>query len=383
MEWFEEAKRNAAIFEEWQGKNIVCYGAGSKGRQSIQILREHGIEPAVVCDGNSALWGQSCEGVIILGYDEMKKKFDDYTILLTCVWENALSILEFLQSRQESHPIVFFANPYKVETKVLSLDEVEKQRDALDESYRLLADDESRRLFVNFLRWKMTGDISATATRRNNSWLEVFDNNLIPRRPDYTYVDVGAYTGDTLIRFLAFSRGQYKKILCYEPDKTSFHELEKMVDRCRLYDVENYNIGLMSTGGEQTFFSPGNNTVYESSNFFRDVNVSIKNDLIEGGVQGESHTVKISTLDECLADYRNDAIFLKIDALASEGEIIYGASNVLAIASPVVVMEYGTHSEYMADTIPFMHRMNSKYKFYLRQMYSGDNSRTFLYVVAG
>ena len=381
MDWFEEAKRNAAIFEQWQGKNIVCYGAGSKGRQSIQILREHGIEPAVVCDGNSALWGQSCEGVTILGYDEMKKKFDDYTILLTCVWENALSIRKFLQSQQEQHPIVFFSNPYKVETKVFSLAEVEEQREALDESYHLLADDESRCLFVNFLRWKMTGDISATAKRQNNSWLEVFDSNLIPKCPDYTYVDVGAYTGDTLIRFLSFCRGQYKKILCYEPDKTNFYELEKMVDRCRLTDVEIFNIGLMSAGGVQTFFAPSNNTVYESANFFRDVNVSIRNAMIEDGVQGDSQTVKISTVDNCLAEHKNDTLLMKIDTMGSEGEIIKGASEILATAAPVVVMEYGTHSKYMADMIPFMNRVNSNYKFYLRQIYAFDNSRTHLYVI--
>ncbi len=382
MDWFEEAKRNAAVFEQWQGKNIVCYGAGSKGRQSIQILREHSIEPVAVCDGNSALWGHLCEGVTILSYDEMRKTFADYTILLTCVWENALSIRDFLQSQQERHPILFFANPYKVETKVLSLDEVEAQQEALDESYRLLADDESRNLFVNFLRWKMTGDISATAKRKNNNWLEVFDNNLLPKRSDYTYVDVGAYTGDTLVRFMAFCQGQYKKILCYEPDKTNFHELEKMVDRCRLQDIEIFDIGLLSSGGAQTFFAPSDNTVYESANFFRDVNVSIKNDLIEDGVQGDSQSVKVSTLDECLSEYRSDKLLLKIDTMASEGEIIKGSSDILATAAPVVVMEYGTHSKYMADMIPFMHRMSSRYKFYLRQMYSYNNSRTFLYAVA-
>ena len=211
MDWFEETKRNAFIFEQWRGRNIICYGAGSKGRQSIQILREHGIEPVAVCDGNPSLWGQMCEGVKIISYDDMKVVFDNYTILLTCVWENALSILEFLQSRQEFHPIVFFSNPYKVETKVLSFEEVSQQREALDESYRLLADDESRRLFVNFLRWKMTGDISATAQGKSNNWLEVFDNELIPRRSDYTYVDVGAYTGDTLIRLWLFVKASIKK----------------------------------------------------------------------------------------------------------------------------------------------------------------------------
>ena len=40
-----------------------------------------------------------------------------------------------------------------------------------------------------------------------------FDDKLIPVSDKHSYVDVGAYTGDTLLKFYAFSRGRYKKIM--------------------------------------------------------------------------------------------------------------------------------------------------------------------------
>lgn len=346
-------------------------------------MKQHGIDPVAVCDANPELWGKTCEGVPILSYDEMQTKYNNYTILLTCVLENAISIRNYLLSRHESNLIVFFSNPYKVETKVLSLDELVENKGLLDESYSLLEDDESRKLFVNFLRWKMTGDITATAKKRNNCWLEVFDSDLILERPDYTYIDVGAYTGDSLIRFLAFCRGQYKKILCIEPDTTNFYELEKIVKNCRLQNVEIKNIGLWSTGAGKNFpfYSLNSETAYESSNFFRDVNISLSNNVYKKTEQGGNQFCSIYTLDESLRDFRENTLLLKIDTMGAEGEIVRGAKETLSESSPVLVMEYGTHSKYMSDLIPFIHENNSGYKFYLRQMYAYNNSRTFLYAI--
>ena len=44
-------------------------------------------------------------------------------------------------------------------------------------------------------------------------------------------------------------------------------------------------------------------------------------------------------------------------------------------------MEYGTYSEYMGDSIPYLLSLNPEYQFYLRQRYVFDNSRTVLYAV--
>ena len=74
-------------------------------------------------------------------------------------------------------------------------------------------------------------------------------------------------------------------------------------------------------------------------------------------------------------------LYIKIDTMGAEGEIIKGAKETLSLSSPILVMEYGTHSNYMSDMIPFIHDNNPTYKFYLRQMYAYNNSRTFLYAI--
>lgn len=77
----------------------------------------------------------------------------------------------------------------------------------------------------------------------------------------------------------------------------------------------------------------------------------------------------------------NNDILLKLDALASEGEILRGAEKIIKIKKPVIVMEYGTHSKYIANIIPFLKGLRYDYKFYLRQHKAMSNRRIFLYAI--
>ncbi len=85
-----------------------------------------------------------------------------------------------------------------------------------------------------------------------------------------------------------------------------------------------------------------------------------------------------SYLDEIVSE---EHVLLKIDALASEGEIIRGGVELIRKKRPVIIMEYGTHSEHISDMIPLIKELRNDYKFILRQKTSFNNSRTVLFAV--
>ncbi|MDR2803521.1 MAG: hypothetical protein LBB22_04445 [Treponema sp.] len=60
-----------------------------------------------------------------------------------------------------------------------------------------------------------------------------FDKTILPAHDSHIYLDMGAYTGDTLIRFYAFCGGKYKKIIAMEPDKKIFSKMRYMTKACR------------------------------------------------------------------------------------------------------------------------------------------------------
>lgn len=118
---------------------------------------------------------------------------------------------------------------------------------------------------------------------------------------------------------------------------------------------------------------------YESSNFFRSVDVTLSNSLDSGG---KEKTVSVKTLDSYMDEINDEKhILLKIDALASESEIIKGGQELIRKKKPIIVMEYGTHSEHISDIIPRIKKLRNDYKFFLRQKTVYDNSRTVLYAV--
>lgn len=84
-------------FNNLKTKKIVCWGAGSKGRQTLELLREKGIEPIAFCDNNKDLQGKNMKGIPILNYDAIKNKFYDYCICITCTYVNAMEIYNELK----------------------------------------------------------------------------------------------------------------------------------------------------------------------------------------------------------------------------------------------------------------------------------------------
>lgn len=382
-EWFEKLIDSAGYFESLKSNdNIVCWGAGSKGRQTLEILQEKGIRPVAFIDNNSQLFGQLVDDIPIFDYGTIRKKYRRYCICITATLFNALEIYNMLQDAGEQNYIYFISNPFKAENKFLSTKEIEDDQEDYDESYSLLADEGSKQLFIEFLNWKITGDISIiNRNYHNKSWLEYFDESIIPTSDNYCYIDVGAYTGDSICRFLAFVNGKYNQIIAFEPDKNNMNELKTLIRNGRLERIKLICEGLWSKETEKIFYKRSGSGSYESSNFFRDVNITLSNNLVNN-LEGGSEKVIVRALDSYLYMLQeNNDILLKLDALASEGEILRGAEKIIKIKKPVIVMEYGTHSKYIANIIPFLKGLRYDYKFYLRQHKAMSNRRIFLYAI--
>lgn len=361
-------------------QNVVCYGAGSKGIQSLHLLREMDIEPQYFIDSNKSKWGTKVEGIEVIGYEKLKELTSQYCILLTCVYTNACEIELFLREQGEKNPIIFFANPFKAEEKLLSIEEVKNNKLNLEKSYKYLSDEKSKNIMLDFLNWKMTGNQSYTYRYTEGDWKEFFYDDILPKSKKYTYVDIGAYTGDSIIRFLAFAEGFYDKIIAFEPDKSNFNAMRDSFDKLRLNNlkIEYINKGLWSCNTELSFYSAPDNKIYESSNFFADTDRLIMSGRKIDGMQHEEK-VNVNTLDSYKINA--DKLLIKIDALASEAEILFGGGQIIKEQHPILIFEFGTHSKHIFDLIPFIYHLDNSYKFYLRQLSTFNNSRTILYVL--
>lgn len=354
--------------------HIICYGAGSKGVQTVDLLREKGIEPFCFIDSDEKKWGKNIDGLPVYGIDEIRG-LRDCCILITTVYKTAVEIRNCVSW---GATVLFCANPYKSEKKFLTMQEVVND-DNFRLTYDLLSDEKSKKIWIDHINWKITGNSEHTAKWTEGDWLEFFYSKEIPIKDNYTYVDVGAYTGDTIIRFLAFCRGKYHKIYAFEPDEANYIRLKEFIENSRLPEESIYieKRGLWSENTLLSFSRPSDNKAYESSNFFCDTSNILPTERLT-----EGNTVQTDKLEVCKLDnYSNlfqGELLIKIDALSSEYEIICGAKEIIKNLRPVIVMEIGTRYKNTLDTIPLLWSLNKGYKFYLRQLKIFDNSRTIL-----
>lgn len=97
----------------------------------------------------------------------------------------------------------------------------------------LLEDEESKRIFVNILANRMAFHLAQYSYDEMMSDDEYFHLPFMKLSDKEVYVDCGAYTGDTIERFLEAVDGQCDFVYAYEMAKENFGLLEKNVSRMK------------------------------------------------------------------------------------------------------------------------------------------------------
>lgn len=223
-----------------QMTNIVIYGTGSMSQRVMNILQHHGIVPVAVVDGDSKKIGKHYINrdydEKIIGYDEMKKRYDDYTILLTVNIDHAVEIKRELMNKGETHPIIQMQCPFKVDDVLY--DGEDSDASVIREQF---CDDRSKNIFDCFLRYKYTGDaLELVKYSDGNSY---FDPGIIDPNMAYCYVDEGCFTGDTIADFLLFCNKGYKKIIGVEADPINAKKAQKFIQYGRIDNAVIINRG--------------------------------------------------------------------------------------------------------------------------------------------
>ena len=123
-----------------------------------------------------------------------------------------------------------------------------KNKKNFDEVYDNLADDFSKKSFYAY--------VQAKVLKNNRSLIPYvispqyfFTPSLWKKDDSDVMLDCGAFDGDSILDFVAFSGGKYKRIIACEPDIVN---LEKLRENMRVRDIKNVvalNVGLSDKKG--------------------------------------------------------------------------------------------------------------------------------------
>lgn len=367
-------------------ENIILFGCGGKGRQAIKLFEKLDIHISAACDNNKEIQGKLFYGTIFIqSLDAVLSdtKKGDTCFLLTCSINYATEIEHELRRKCPNIPVFHLCNPFKIEQSLISSSEIEENKELLAKQYAWLGDEESKNIFVDSLNSKITGNMLPLLKYPTGSAIYTFfDEQLVPVDEENVYMDIGAYTGDTITSYIVYCRGKYKNIIGVEADKGNYASLQKLIQFSRVPNVEVYNIGLWSSDDEKVFYTSKRNDKinYDSPNLFQNVDKMADNlslNKIDGHLTQE--VIHLKTLDELTQEiYPN---IIKINALAADRQIIMGGRHYIAEKKPILIFEFGVTKKDVFEMLSVIKEINPDYTFYFRRKKVFGDIKTVTYCI--
>lgn len=220
------------------GTPVALFGAGNIGRQSLLALRSLGVEAVCFADETPGKIGQSIEGVAVCTPREAARRVAPSGLFLCTFYGPRASLdaactrisRELGQVAASFLPLIrlapsAFQEHYAFET---SCEAVEASFAQVDWLFRRLTDESSRALLAAQQAFRLTLDSSVLPPPEPP--LSALAENGVAFEP-VTFVDCGAYDGDTVNAFIEVSGGRFRRIVAYEPDVGNFALLQGGVGR--------------------------------------------------------------------------------------------------------------------------------------------------------
>ncbi len=230
----------------------------------------------------------------------------------------------------------------------LKAEELYHHIDDFDWLYQHLGDYRSKELLYSILNNWYQYDFITTNKTREYLYDDYFDLDLVKCNQEEVIVDLGAYTGDTILSYFKnYGEDCYKKIYCYEITSNTFDILKE-----NLKDYPNIEYRQKGIGDQIGKMNVESNSSSESANTLK---------IDENGV------LAITTLDD---DITESITLIKADIEGYEQKAIRGAKNHIINDHPKLLISVYHHNEDLWKIPRMIYDLSKEYKFYLR--YSGS-----------
>ena len=210
------------------------------------------------------------------------------------------------------------------------------------ETYNLLEDDKSKKIFEKVINFKITFDFKFMEGFTNNHEEQYFDKEIIPKIKDINFVDGGTYIGDSLPSIIK-NFPDYNKIFCIEPNNLHIGIAKKNFSLQR--DIEFINCGL------------GN----------KEVKATQEQEL-KDNCYHDYQAEDINTLDNLISEKID---FIKLDIEGAEQDTIEGAINTIKKYHPILAICIYHKAEDWYKVPKMVLDIRNDYKVYIRHYMEG------------
>lgn len=283
---------------------IVMYGTGNGADKVLDILDETGVKISGVTASAGFVRERFFRGYPVKPIEYFEESFGEFTVIIT-FGSSRPEVIDNIKSISQRHKVLVPCVPV-IENEIFDRVFLENHAKEINLAYSVLADDFSKKIFSGYVNFQFGGELTSlfeTETPESEAYTDILKLNK-----NETFVDIGAYRGDTVAKFLKFCGGEYKNIVAAEPD---FKTFSKLCENCgTLPRFKAINAAVTGIDGEVEF----------SQNAGRQSAV---------GKGTLTKSVTLATLCEGISPS-----FIKIDSEGCELEILKAGESILKEFKP-------------------------------------------------
>ena len=201
---------------------VCIYGTGNACERILAEFDRRGIKCAGIFASDGFVRERSFAGFPVMSLAQAEERFGDFTAC-AAFGSELPDVMQKLRELRDSHGLVMPDLPIAGD-EYFSVERLKERIDDAEKVYSALADEHSREVFTSVLAFKQTGDISFLDPVFTDEKHEI--STIVKPCSEDIFADLGAYNGDTAMRFLEMSGG-CKGICAFEPDKRSLRKLTK------------------------------------------------------------------------------------------------------------------------------------------------------------
>ncbi len=330
-----------------ENRPIIVYGMGNGADKLIERLSKYNVTISDFFASDGFVRGHSFHGKRVKSFSEIKAEYSDFVILVS-FGSSRDEVIELFLSLDREYELYIPDMPV-CEAEYFDRELYNSSYSDIKMAYDTFADEQSRNAFASIVNFKLTGKLSyllgAYSTKS-----EMY--SLISKKCIKSYVDAGAYNGDTLkeaIENFKFLEGA----ILIEPDPKNFKKLSKLIPTIDRVHIEAINSGAWCECRAGEFSVSGN----------RNSSVSATRSY-----ENKSEEISLITIDSAV-NFPVD--YIKYDVEGAELEALIGSAETIEKCHPVLLISLYHKSRDLFSLVNFMkEKYKGKYDFYLRRLKS-------------
>ena len=325
-------------------KPILIYGMGNGADKIISVFEKYQIEYKDVFASDGFVRGHSYRGKTVLSYSQARDKYPEGFDIVVSFGSKLPDVIEKIYSLESSHN-VYSPDVEVCGNELFCEDFFDLHENELYLARESLADDISKEVFDNIIRYKLTGRLKYL---KSTAFEEKECDNLLSLKKFTSYLDLGAYNGDTVKKYLDICPN-LKKIYAFEPDKRNFRKLSEYCKQINDCEIIPLNFAAYSSDTTLVFSASGNR------NSTAIANGSFEHKSIE--VPAKAPDSITSAID-----------FIKYDVEGLEYQAILGSKRLIEESRPELLVSMYHKSEDMYKLPLLLKDLNPSYSLYLRRL---------------